>query len=215
MPSQKPYTSYNTYFLVPFITWVVVGGVLLLSFDKETLFKAINLNYSSWADVVMLYTTKLGEGIIGTLILLVLFGYKHFRNWWYVVAALACNVLPSFIIQVLKSGVGAPRPLKYFDHAAWIHILPDWHHVTQRSFPSGHTCAAFSLFTFLAFLLPKKYRPYGIILFLIALFVGYSRVYLAAHFFLDVYVGSIIGTLFTMFTFMVMNLYQHKFFRKA
>lgn len=215
MPSQKPYTSYNTYFLVPFITWVVVGGILLLSFDKETLFKAINLNYSSWADVVMLYTTKLGEGIIGTLILLVLFGYKQFRNWWYVVAALACNVLPSFIIQILKSGVGAPRPLKYFDHASWIHILPDWHHVTQRSFPSGHTCAAFSLFTFLAFLLPKKYRPYGIVLFLIALFVGYSRVYLAAHFFWDVYVGSIIGTLFTIFTFMVMNLYQHKFFRKA
>lgn len=215
MSSQKPYTAYNTFFLVPFIAWVVVGGILLLTFDKEVLFKAINLNYSTWGDVFMSWTTKLGEGLIGALILLVLLGNTRYRNWWFVVTALVSNILPTFIIQALKSGVGAPRPLKYFQQAEWIHILPDWQHVTHRSFPSGHTCAAFCLFTFLAFLLPRKYRAFGALFFFIALLVGYSRVYLAAHFFLDIYVGSIIGVVFTIFTFMIMNLYQDKFFRKA
>lgn len=215
MPSQKPYTAYNTFFLVPFIAWVVVGGVLLLSFNKVELFRAINLNYSSWGDTLMYATTKLGEGVIGGLILLVLLGYSRYRNWWFIVTAVVSNVIPSFIIQMLKSGVGAPRPLKHFQHADWIHILPDWQHVTQRSFPSGHTCAAFCLFTFLAFLLPRKYRAFGALFFFIALLVGYSRVYLAAHFFLDIYVGSIIGVVFTIFTFIIMNHYQDKFFRKA
>jgi membrane-associated phospholipid phosphatase len=38
--------------------------------------------------------------------------------------------------------------------------------------------------------------------------VGYSRMYLAAHFFLDVYVGSILGTVFTTVIFAMMNKYR-------
>jgi membrane-associated phospholipid phosphatase len=67
----------------------------------------------------------------------------------------------------------------------------------RHSFPSGHTCAAFSLFTFLSLLASARYQPLGLLFFILAALVGYTRMYLAAHFFADVYAGSILGTIGT------------------
>ena len=84
----------------------------------------------------------------------------------------------------------------------------------ERSFPSGHTSAAFTLFCLVAILLPRPYRYWGVVFFILALLIGYSRIYLAAHFFLDVYVGSIIGTIFTLIVLAIMNSRAHLFFKK-
>jgi membrane-associated phospholipid phosphatase len=84
----------------------------------------------------------------------------------------------------------------------------------ERSFPSGHTCTAFCLFCFLAFILTPRYKWLGLVFFILAMAVGYSRIYLAAHFFLDVYVGSIIGVIFTILVVAIMRQYPHYFYRK-
>lgn len=212
--TQAPYTSLNKWFLIPFILWVIFGGIIQLIYSKEILFEAINLHHSSVLDVAMFYITKIGEGVIGTVILLILLGVKSYRNWWYFTAALVSNVFPVFIVQWVKNAVDAPRPLNYFHQAAWIHILPTWDKLFDHSFPSGHTCGAFTLFCFLAFLLTPKYKWLGIVFFLLGLLVGYSRVYLAAHFFLDVYVGSIIGVVFTILVITIMQKKSGFFFRK-
>jgi len=212
---QKPYTSYNPYFLVPFGIWVVVGGLLLLLNGDEAIFRFVNLNHNSFLDVFMFRSTLLGEGMVIGLVLLVLLGMRRLRNWWYFTAAVVCNVLPSIITQVIKRSVAAPRPLKFFNEAAWIHSLPEWPRLMEHSFPSGHTCGAFGFFTFLALLLPAKYRVWGALLFICALLVAYSRIYLAVHFMVDVYVGSIIGTGFTLLIISLMNRYKAVFFKKV
>lgn len=214
MSTAKPHTSYNRSFLLPFFLWVVFGGIVQLYYTQEELFRLINLNYSPALDLVMSGLTLLGEGVVTTVVLLLLLGFKKLRNWWYFVAALACNVLPSILTQLIKSYVGAPRPLKYFSEASWIHILPHWQHAFERSFPSGHTTSAFSFFTFISFLLPRKHQWLGVVFFLLALSTAYSRIYLAVHFFKDVYTGSIIAVLFTMLIFSLMNKYQAAFFKK-
>jgi membrane-associated phospholipid phosphatase len=84
----------------------------------------------------------------------------------------------------------------------------------ERSFPSGHTTGAFCLFCFLAILLPPRYKPLGLVCFLVALAVGWSRMYLAAHFFLDVYVGSILATVFVVCVVALMNRNQGRFFKQ-
>lgn len=211
---SKPYTSYNQFFVIPFIIWVLIGGILQFSFSQEELFRFANLNYNSFLDTSMSALTLLGEGVLTTVVLLVLLGLKRFRNWWYIITAIGSNVLPSVFTQLLKSYFGSPRPLKYFSEANWIHILPNWQHAFERSFPSGHTTAAFSFFTFVAFLLPRKYKPFGLVFILLALSTAYSRTYLAVHFFADVYTGSIIGFLFTVLVFWLMNRYQSVFFKK-
>lgn len=211
---QKPYTSYNPYFFIPFIIWVIGGGIALTMFDNKTLFAAFNTHYSEAGDIIMLYTTWLGEGVFSAIVLLLLLGVSSLRNWWYFLAAVLTNGLPPLFIQAIKTNVGAPRPLKYFNEADWIHILPVWPRLMERSFPSGHTCAAFCLFSFLAILLPAKHRAWGTVLFMLAILVGYSRMYLAAHFFADVYAGSIIGTLFILVVMAIMHHYQDRFFKE-
>ena len=65
-----------------------------------------------------------------------------------------------------------------------------------ESFPSGHTAVAFSGASFIAYRYDKKY---AIPAYLLATFVGYSRVYAKKHFWEDVIVGAGIGILSTLF----------------
>ena len=208
-----PYTSYNRYFLIPFIIWVIAGGIALLMFSTQELFAAFNTHHSRVADTFMSAFTHLGEGIITSLIILIMLGVKDFRNWWYVIAALLTNGFPNILVQIIKSSVNAPRPLNYFKEAPWIHTLPEWPRLMERSFPSGHTSSAFCFFCFMAMLLPQRYRPWGFVFFCLALLVGYTRMYLAAHFFLDVYVGSVIAVVFVVIVMSIMNRYKSRFIK--
>ena len=64
-----------------------------------------------------------------------------------------------------------------------------------ESFPSGHTAVAFSGASFITHRYGKKY---AIPTYLLATFVGYSRVYAKKHYWGDVIVGAGIGILNTL-----------------
>lgn len=194
-PNNTP--SYNPYFLLPFCIWIIFSSLLLFFVGNHELFILINKKYSSTIDSAMSLITLMGDASFIIPLLLTVFLFKQYRNMRYLGAALTANIGAFLLAQGLKSLFNFPRPLNYFQEAAWIHILPEWDHLYHRSFPSGHTTGAFALFSFLAFLLPKRYQAYGLFLFSLAVLVGYSRVYLTAHFFTDVFVGSIIGTFFS------------------
>lgn len=198
MQKTKVYVSYNPFFLVPFLIWLVVGAGLLLGFDRKELFSSINSHYSNFGDVMMSLITFMGEGIfIFPVVALLFIAEKKYRNWRFFAAIGLANIGAFLLSQILKSAFNYPRPLLYFQEAGWIHILPEWERYFQRSFPSGHATGAFAILCFLSLLLVPKNRGWGLLFFILAFLVGYSRVYLAAHFFADVYVGSIIGTFFS------------------
>jgi membrane-associated phospholipid phosphatase len=161
----------------------------------------------------MANVTAMGEGPFIAIMLMLLLARPSFRNWWFVITAIFSNAIPAMLTQAVKSTVNAPRPLNYYKEAPWIHVSPDWERFMDRSFPSGHTAGAFCLFCFLAILLPPRYKAWGLLFFVLALAVGYSRMYLAAHFFIDVYVGSIIATVFVVGVVALMNRHQGRFFK--
>lgn len=188
--------------------------MLLCFFNRDILFATVNTNHTPAADMIFYYVSQMGEAYSIIICLLVLFGIQSFRNWWYFVAALVCNILPTITEQWLKHFFNSPRPLNYYNHAAWIHVADGWPQLMSDSFPSGHSTGSFAFFCFLSFLLKERYRKFGILFFILALAVCYSRIYLAAHFFTDVYAGSLIGGSMCIILFSILRKYQYVFFKK-
>ncbi|MES2478220.1 MAG: phosphatase PAP2 family protein [Bacteroidota bacterium] len=188
---------FNLYFFVPFFLWCMVGAYLLFRFDSTTLFAFINNHYNPASDRIMEWASKVGEGWMIAVICVTFFLFKPFRNPWFFATAVLCTVLPALITQLIKFQMAAPRPMTVYQNQNWVHHLDHWDLLHNNSFPSGHTTGAFSFLCLLSCVIPQKYWPIGFVFFVLALAVGYARVYLAAHFFRDVYFGSIIGTVFS------------------
>src|SRR5690606_16634296 len=89
------YSSFNPWFLVPFIFWLVLGGIAQLFFDNRILFEVVNTHHTPSLDILMVYITRMGEGVFGAIILMILLALRSFRNWWYFSAAMLCNVIPA------------------------------------------------------------------------------------------------------------------------
>ena len=211
---NKWHISYNPYFVFPFLLWVIAGGILLMSYSAQTLFYTINSRFSGIADTLMYYITWIGEGWVITIVLAALFALPRFRNWWYFFSALLCNLLPFFMEQSLKSYYDSPRPLKVFHNAGWIHLADTWPKLYDRGFPSGHSEGAACFLCFLSLLLPARYKAAGLIFFILTIVVCYSRIYLAAHFFEDVYAGSITGVSTCIIIYTVINNVKENFSKK-
>ena len=88
------------------------------------------------------------------------------------------------IVQILKRGFGRERPYKMVQNINTFEIdLKDF------SFPSGHTTASFCMAATLAFNMPRM----AVVLYIMAMIIGISRIYLAVHYPTDVLVGIILG----------------------
>lgn len=180
----------NASFFLPFLLWIVGGALLQAFFTHEELFLAINHAHAPWADVVMTGITYIGDGITFAIMLAVILALRKYKLF---LSAGAILLLVTIIVQVAKHYYNEPRPILYFaDTSALVHTVK-WVSVHGScSFPSGHTTTAFAMFTFLTLICGNKFSGFAFLT--LALLAAYSRIYLAQHFFVDVYAGSIIGT---------------------
>ena len=63
----------------------------------------------------------------------------------------------------------------------------------SNGFPSGHTSAAFAMMLCIALIVKDK--TLSAIFCIVAILIGYSRIYLSQHFAEDVLLGSVIGVI--------------------
>jgi len=109
------------------------------------------------------------------------------RHWRLALAWMTSICTGYLLVHVLKAVVGKPRP-----------VFPDpFEFPINGSFPSGHTAGAVLVFGLLAYLLARfwpnrRWASYAGCSALI-LAIGFSRVYLGAHWFSDVVGGIVIG----------------------
>jgi len=183
----------NKYFLLPFIFSISLVSALLGIYGNERLFLHLNGFHSKIADFFFLISTNLGDGIIAFFLVVILL-WVSFRD---ALTFLVITILVTIAVTILKN-VFFPefyRPVAYFEYTEVVRLVTGYDPPMYCTFPSGHSATAFSVYFYLAILSKKQIVKF--FLFVVALLVAYSRIYLSAHFPEDVVVGSAIAVSIT------------------
>jgi undecaprenyl-diphosphatase len=156
----------------------------VLSLDEALL---VRVGRWQWPYVTRLMRafTRLGDGATWTFVALILVaagGPARHAGWSVGMAAVAAALLS----QALKRTCRRPRPSNHIGGFTALAENPD-----VFSFPSGHTAVAFSV----AIALAGQGHFLGQLALVLAFSVAASRVYLGAHYPLDVSAGAVLGVL--------------------
>lgn len=136
-------------------------------------------------DVIFSIITHLGDaGLFWIALTVLLLCFKSTRRAG---VSMAISLIFSLLVTnlFLKPLVDRPRP--YALKAIDLRITPP----SDPSFPSGHTSASFSAALALFWHDKKKGTP----ALVLAVLIGFSRLYFYLHFFTDVLAGSLVGFL--------------------
>lgn len=186
----------NRYFFGSLLLFLILGAILLFNIQKGDMVVFFSDHRSVVGNLFFRYATKMGE-IFVYLLLTIAFLFYRFR-YAFLFPIAGFLTLGSSLLA--KGYFAHPRPVLFFRDAGLLDQLNLIEGIALNklgSFPSGHTMSAFAMFGLLALILPKK-KGVGVLLLIIACLVGFSRVYLVQHFFQDIYVGAILGTLLAM-----------------
>lgn len=194
----------NQAFILPFLVFSGLFLTLIGIYGNASLFLCVNSYHSTTSDFIFLRLTNLGDGIIAVLLILALC-WVSYRD---AVIFLLITILITITINILRSHIFPEliRPVAYFGTSELLHIVPGYKPPMLGTFPSGHTATAFSVGLYLSLFMQNRITKF--LLFMGALMVGYSRIYLSAHFPADVVVGATIGVFMTLGCF-----YLGRFFR--
>ncbi len=181
--------SFRAYLIVAF-TLMAIGGFASLTRDKGIVLIWLANHRNSFLDYYFYYITKAGEWIgfvaIGLVFLI--------SSWRKMVLVPGMALTTTTLTYVMKTFFHHERPSIFLDRIGWTgptEVL-DYHLLTgHTSFPSGHSMAAWALFTLTAALAGNKWV--SLVCLLLGLSVSLSRVYLMAHFLEDVVMGAFLG----------------------
>lgn len=178
--------------VVPYLLVLIICMIIKLIFTRQEIYFAVNGLYSPAADFLAPFITDIGNGWTAVAFAVIL-SFFSYRKALIVASAFAVTSLSA---QVIKYIFDAPRPKLYFkDQLAKIHFVKAVEILSYHSFPSGHTVTAFMIAVLATYW--SRNKALGPVFLLIAILVGYSRMYLSEHFFEDVVPGSVIGVVLT------------------
>lgn len=135
-------------------------------------------------DRFMYRITDFGGAICTSLFLFILILLGNQKMKYIGFESLIALTISQSIVFLLKKTLSRERPYKIIEHLNTFGI-----DMKDYSFPSGHTTASFSIATTIALNMPRT----SIYIFLLAMIIGISRIYLGVHYPTDVAAGIILG----------------------
>jgi len=179
-------------FWIAAFTLIGIGAIACLATGKGDFLIWLAHHRNLFLDYYFYYITRLAEPV-GFIIVGLLF---LISSWKKMVLVPVLGLLSTLITRAMKSIFQHERPALFLKKMDWVgptDVL-DYHMlIGHTSFPSGHSMAAWSLFSLVAMMYRKAWVS-ALCIFL-AVSVSISRVYLMAHFLEDVVFGASIGCL--------------------
>jgi membrane protein DedA with SNARE-associated domain/membrane-associated phospholipid phosphatase len=166
----------------------VVGRDELVRVDLAV-FNFLQSLRTSAIDHIMVAISALGGVYVLLPLAIVVLAWLAVRRCWHTAGYwLAAVGSYEIFVQILKYTLARERPMNLYGHRA----------IEQFSFPSGHATSSMVVYGFLTFLLSRKQTAnvrvaiMATAAILVAL-IGFSRVYLGAHWLSDVLAGFALG----------------------
>ncbi|PBQ33624.1 phospholipid phosphatase [Sphingobacteriaceae bacterium] len=186
-------------FLIVLVYLLLIGTSVgfLLNYGKVQIHDYLNQFVgNSFFNYFFYYITYLGDGAIAAFILLFILLYNIRLGLYASASFLTATLLSITLKHQIYDDVN--RPSFVFKYYLWkkLNVVEGTHLFIHNSFPSGHSTQAFSIFMCLIF--ATKNQAYKFLFLGLAVFTAISRVYLSQHWLVDITVGSIIGTLFSL-----------------
>ena len=198
---MKSILKSNSSFLLPFSFFLLAGAIALLVNSKTDLHLAINSIHNRHLDIFFYYITYLGDGLVAVLTIIILLTVKY----RYALIVGISYAISSMFTQLLKRTMfeDVVRPKKFFEGIHDLYFVPGTENHLYNSFPSEHATTAFALYFSLALIVKNSTLKF--FLFVVALLVGFSRIYLSQHFLSDVYAGASIGVFVTFISYWIIQ----------
>ena len=185
----------NAWFSIPILLFYTMGTMVLLAREhgQEILF------FNNFREEPLNTFFKLATLFGEVWLFVVAIFFALFWRFRFAVLIAVAGVITLPVSYMAKDRIGTDRPVTHFQKSGkndQLVFVPGVKLAAgQTSFPSGHTMAAFELFTLLTLFAGYTRRKWGLIFALTAITVGVSRVFLVQHFLIDVLGGSIMGIL--------------------
>lgn len=165
-----------------------------LDLDRD-LFLELNSYHAQWLDIVMMFITKTIVWIPLYAVIAYFIFKLHGRKGFLILICIALTILLADQITstLMKPYFARLRPAHDPELAAAVHIV-DGYRGGKFGFASSHAANTFGLAMFV-FLLFRDHTRNVRWMFVWALLVSYSRIYLGVHYPGDIIAGGVVGAI--------------------
>lgn len=199
---MKDFFKQNGLYLLVYACILIYLATVLLSEGKVQIHQHINTFVGNpIIDIFNKYITHLGDGVFAILISLVAICINVRKGLYMILSYITASILTTILKTFVFVNIWRPSFVFQYFVREDLQVVNGVDLNIGNSFPSGHATAAFAIFMSLLFI--SKHHGYKVLFFTLALLASYSRTYLSQHWLIDIYVGSIIGTSFSLLMYVV------------
>ena len=188
----------------------------LLDWDNSLFLFLNGLGTPFFDPLWMLMTHKVTNFFVYICLLFLFYRFKGGKSTLFLLLSVGFLILVTDqVTNLFKYGFERLRPCHNPDIQSIMRIVKEGCGGLYSYF-SGHSSNSFALATFFSALFSTRFPKLKYILFLIAILVAYSRVYIGVHYPLDILSGAVFGTIWALVFYKISsNLYAQIFSNTA